>query len=107
MKAETQAALVKKVKAAMKEQNATDDYVLTQTLKGVTLDPAKSVEDLTKEMLVKYDAEFKACRGNGATPDRTKKVEAAVKPRPGVTAFSPERRRRKAGRNPSNPSINL
>lgn len=72
MKAETQAALVKKVKAAMKEQNATDDYVLTQTLKGVTLDPAKSVEDLTKEMLVKYDAEFKACRGNGATPRQNK-----------------------------------
>lgn len=66
--AETQTALANKVKAAMKEKNASDDYVLRQTFKGVTLDPAKSIEDLTTEMLNKYDAEYKACRGEGAPP---------------------------------------
>lgn len=66
--AETQTALVKKVKTAMRDKNATDNYVLQQTFKGVTLDPAKSVEDLTTEMLNKYDSEYKACRGNGAPP---------------------------------------
>lgn len=71
-KAETQTALVKKVKSAMKQQNATDDYVLNQAFKGVTLDPAKSVDDLVKEMLTKYDAEYKACRGDGATPRQNK-----------------------------------
>lgn len=69
--AETQTELVKKVKKAMKEQNATDEYVLTQIFKGVTLDPAKSVADLTKEMLNAYDTEYKACRGSGAHPRNT------------------------------------
>lgn len=69
--AETQTALVAKVKEAMKKSNATDTYVLEQTFKGITLDPAKSVDDLTKEMLTKYDAEYKACRGEGAPPRQT------------------------------------
>lgn len=56
------------VKAEMKKQGATDDYVLTQTLKGVTLDTKKSVADLTKEMLTAYDSEYTACRGKGAAP---------------------------------------
>lgn len=65
---QTQEQLMTKVKAAMKKEGATDEYVLKQTLKGVTLDAKKSVEDLTKEMLTAYDSEYKACRGKGAAP---------------------------------------
>ena len=66
--AKQQAELLQKVKAAMKEQKASDEYVLDKTLEGVTLDVKKTVEDLTKEMLAKYDAEYLKCRGNGAPP---------------------------------------
>lgn len=69
--AETQTALAAKVKAEMKKSNATDTYVLEQTFKGITLDTKKSVADLTTEMLAKYDAEYKACRGEGAAPRQT------------------------------------
>lgn len=65
---QTQERLMSQVKAEMKKQGATDDYVLTQTLKGVTLDTKKSVADLTKEMLTAYDSEYTACRGKGAAP---------------------------------------
>ena len=67
-KAKVQAELLQKVKNAMKEQKADDDYVLENTLKGVELDQNKSVEDLTKEYLAKYDAEFLKCRGGGNPP---------------------------------------
>ena len=67
-KAKQQAELLQKVKAAMKEQKASDDYVLDNTLRGVELDVTKSVEDLTKEYLAKYDAEYLKCRGAGAPP---------------------------------------
>ena len=67
-KAKQQAELLAKVKAAMKEQKASDDYVLENTLKGVELDATKSVEDLAKELLVKYDAEYLQCRGVSAPP---------------------------------------
>ena len=67
-KAKQQAELLAKVKAAMKEQKASDDYVLDNTLRGVELDASKSVEDLTKEYLTKYDAEYLRCRGEGAPP---------------------------------------
>jgi hypothetical protein len=67
-KAKQQAELLQKVRTAMKEQKATDDYVLDNTLKGVELDTTKSVEDLTKEYLAKYDAEYTKCRGGGAPP---------------------------------------
>lgn len=67
-KAKQQAELLQKVRTAMKEQKANDDYVLENTLKGVELDVTKTVEDLTKEMLVKYDAEYLKCRGAGAPP---------------------------------------
>lgn len=63
-----QAELLKKVKAAMKEQKASDDYVLDKTLEGATFDVNKSVDDLTKEYLAKYDAEYLKCRGDGASP---------------------------------------
>ncbi|MDE7411180.1 MAG: hypothetical protein K2M94_03990 [Paramuribaculum sp.] len=65
---QTQQQLMSQVKAEMKKQGATDEYVLKQTLKGVTLDTKKSVEDLTKEMLTAYDSEYTACRGKGAAP---------------------------------------
>lgn len=67
-KAKQQAELLQKVRTAMKEQKANDDYVLDNTLKGVELDATKSVEDLTKEYLAKYDAEYTKCRGGGVPP---------------------------------------
>ncbi len=60
--------LLKEVRKGMKAKNASDDYVLEKTLQGVELDDKKSVDELVKDMLVKYDAEFTACRGRGATP---------------------------------------
>ena len=66
--AKQQAELLQKVKAAMKEQKASDDYVLDKTLENVTFDVKKSVEDITKEMLTKYDAEYLRCRGEGQPP---------------------------------------
>ena len=67
-KSKQQAELLQKVRTAMKEQKATDEYVLDNTLKGVELDTTKSVEDLTKEYLAKYDAEYTKCRGGGVPP---------------------------------------
>ena len=66
--AKQKAELLQKVKAAMKEQKASDDYVLDKTLEGVDIDVKNSVEDLTKEYLAKYDAEYVKCRGAGAPP---------------------------------------
>lgn len=96
-KAETQAALVKKVKTAMKEQNATDDYVLTQTFKGVTLDPAKSVDDLVTEMLAKYDAEYKACRGDGAAPRQNSQGGGGGKTETRSDRFFARKKKREGG----------
>lgn len=67
-KAKQQYELLQKVRAAMKEQKANDDYVLDNTLRGAEIDITKSVEDLTKEYLTKYDAEYLKCRGEGAPP---------------------------------------
>lgn len=64
----TQEQLMSQVKSEMKKQGATDEYVLKQTLRGVTLDAKKSVADLAKEMLTAYDSELTACRGKGAAP---------------------------------------
>lgn len=64
----TQEQLMSQVKAEMEKQGATDEYVLKQTLRGVTLDTKKSVADLAKEMLTAYDSELTACRGKGAAP---------------------------------------
>ena len=62
------ADLLQQVRTAMKEQKAGDDYVLDKTLEGADIDVKKSVEDLTKEYLAKYDAEYLKCRGAGAPP---------------------------------------
>lgn len=67
-KAKRQADLLQKVKLAMKEQKASDDYVLEKTLEVSDIDLEKSVEDLTKEYLAKYDAEYLKCRGVDAPP---------------------------------------
>ncbi len=67
-KAKQKAELLQKVKAAMKEQLANDEYVLEKTLEGAEIDTAKSVEDLTKEFLAKYDSEYLKCRGGGQPP---------------------------------------
>ena len=67
-KTRQQAELLQKVRNAMKEQKATDEYVLDNTLRSVVLDASKSVEDLTREQLTRYDAEYLKCRGNGAPP---------------------------------------
>lgn len=64
----TQEQLMSQVKSEMKKQGATDEYVLKQTLRGVTFDAKKSVADLAKEMLSAYDSELTACRGKGAAP---------------------------------------
>ena len=66
--AKQKAELLSKVKAAMIEQKASDTYVLDKTLEGADIDVKKSVEDLTKEYLAKYDAEYLKCRGAGAPP---------------------------------------
>lgn len=65
---QTQEQLMAKVKAEMKKQGADDEYVLKQTLRGLTLDAKKSVADLAKELMTAYDSEYTACRGKGAAP---------------------------------------
>lgn len=66
--AKKQAELLVAVKAAMKEQKASDDYVLEKTLEGAVFDVNKSIDELTKEYLAKYDAEYTKCRGGGTPP---------------------------------------
>ena len=66
--AKQKAELLQKVRTAMKEQKADDEYVLDNTLRGAEVDTNKSVDDLTKEFLAKYDAEYLRCRGAGAPP---------------------------------------
>ena len=61
--------LVEKIKESMRNHKANDEYVLRKTLENAEFDVNKSVEDLTKEFLEKYDAEYTACRGiNGGQP---------------------------------------
>ena len=67
-KAKQQSELLQRVRTAMREQKADDDYVLDNTLRGVDVDVTKSVDELTKEYLAKYDAEYLKCRGAGAPP---------------------------------------
>lgn len=60
--------LLQQLKTAMKEQKASDDYVLEKTLEHADVDVNKSVDELVKEYLAKYDAEYLRCRGVGAPP---------------------------------------
>ena len=66
---QTQQQLMEQVVAKMKEGDATDEYVLKNTLlKHGEIDTTKSVDDITKELLKEYDAEYTDCRGAGAVP---------------------------------------
>lgn len=66
---QTQQQLMEQVVAKMKEGDATDEYVLKNTLlKHGEIDTTKSVDDITKELLKEYDAEYTDCRGSGAVP---------------------------------------
>lgn len=66
--AKRQSELLQKVKSSMKEHHANDEYVLEKTLEGASFDDKQSLEDLTKEYLAKYDAEYLKCRGGGTPP---------------------------------------
>lgn len=57
-----------RVRRAMEAQGASDGYVLDKTLQGAELAEGRSVEELASDMLKAYDAELKACRGDGAKP---------------------------------------
>ncbi len=67
-KAKQQSEILQKVRIAMKAQKADDDYVLEKALEGVAVDVDKSIDDLTKEYLERYDTEYLKCRGAGAPP---------------------------------------
>lgn len=67
-KAKRQSEILQRVKNAMRDQKANDEYVLENALRGVEIDVEKTEEELTKEMLAKYDAEYLRCRGAGAPP---------------------------------------
>lgn len=76
---QTQQQLMEQVVAKMKEGDATDEYVLKNTLlKHGTLDAAKSIDELSKDLLKEYDAEFTACRGEGAAPRTANKGGVVV-----------------------------
>jgi hypothetical protein len=67
-KTRVQSELLSKLRQSMKVRKADDDYVLDATLRGVTLDVKKTLDELTEEYLVKYDSEYRLCRGSGAVP---------------------------------------
>ena len=67
-KAKRHAELLQRVKAAMREQKADDEYVLENTLRDAALDADKSIDELVVEQLARYDAEYLRCRGAGAPP---------------------------------------
>lgn len=67
-KAKRQGELLQKVKAGMKAQKASDEYVLEKTLDGVVFDETKPLEALVQDYLTKYDAEYSRCRGTGTPP---------------------------------------
>jgi len=67
-KAKRQSELLQKVKAGMKAQKASDDYVLEKTLDGVVFDETKPLDALVQEYLTMYDAEYTRCRGAGTPP---------------------------------------
>lgn len=63
-----QSDLREKVVKGMRSKNATDEYVLKNTLKGVVFDDSKSVDELVDQYLKVYDKELTEARGNGARP---------------------------------------
>ncbi len=95
---QSQEQLMAQVKDAMKKQGATDDYVLRQTLRGVTFDTKKSVADLTKEMLAAYDSEYSDCRGKGAAP-RNGRTGGSSAEKPFGNYFANKKARENRGKN--------
>lgn len=67
-KKRTQMEIREKVIKGMRSKNATDEYVLKNTLKGVVFDDEKSVDELVDQYLKEYDKEFAEARGNGVRP---------------------------------------
>lgn len=67
-KKRTKMELREKVIKGMRAKNATDEYVLKNTLKGVVFDDEKSVDELVDQYLKEYDKEFAEARGNGVRP---------------------------------------
>lgn len=57
-----------KLVAKMRSKGAENEYILKQTLGQKEFDTAKSVEDAVEEILKAYDANYKSCFGDGATP---------------------------------------
>ena len=57
-----------KLVAKMRSKGAENEYILKQTLGQKEFDTAKSVEDAVEESLKAYDANYKSCFGDGATP---------------------------------------
>lgn len=92
---QTQEQLMSQVKSEMKRQGASDDYVLRQTLRGVTLNTGKSVADLTKELMEKYDSEYSDCRGSGAAP-RSGNAAGGGKGKTSADTYWEKKNRRKA-----------
>lgn len=52
----------------MRSKGAENEYILKQTIGQKEFDTAKSVEDAVEESLKAYDANYKSCFGDGATP---------------------------------------
>ena len=63
-----QEQLMHDVMERMKAEGADDAYVLKNTMRGVTLDESKSVDELAKAYLANYDEEYKEARGDGGSP---------------------------------------
>lgn len=57
-----------KLVAKMRSKGAENEYILKQTLGQKEFDTAQSVEDAVEESLKAYDANYKSCFGDGATP---------------------------------------
>lgn len=57
-----------KLMSEMRSKGAENEYILKQTLGQKEFDTAKSVEDAVEESLRAYDANYKSCFGDGATP---------------------------------------
>lgn len=57
-----------KLMAALRSNGAENEYILKQTVGQKEFDTEKSVEDAVEESLKEYDANYKSCFGDGATP---------------------------------------
>lgn len=64
-----QAELKRKVRQEMLNANVSDEYILDVTLERAgVLDAEKPIEEITKDLLKKYDAEYLKAHGDGSQP---------------------------------------